>query len=136
VADPPAVAYVYAPDRKAERPMAHLAGFTGVLPVDGYGGYRALAETSQVKLAFCWAHVHRRFHELTAAGPTPIATEVLERVKALYAVEAEICGQTPDARHAVRQTRIRPAIEALEPWSAKRPSWPRPSVTPCLAGQA
>ena len=25
--DPPAVAYVYAPDRKAERPIAHLAGF-------------------------------------------------------------------------------------------------------------
>ena len=25
--DPPGVAYVYAPDRKAERPIAHLAGF-------------------------------------------------------------------------------------------------------------
>jgi transposase len=34
-ADPPAVAYVYAPDRKAERPKAHLAGFHGVLQVDG-----------------------------------------------------------------------------------------------------
>jgi anti-sigma factor RsiW len=33
--DPPAVAYVYAPDRKAERPIAHLADFTGVLQVDG-----------------------------------------------------------------------------------------------------
>jgi transposase len=27
-ADPPGVAYVYAPDRKAERPIIHLAGFT------------------------------------------------------------------------------------------------------------
>ena len=58
-ADPPAVAYVYAPDRKAERPMAHLAGFTGVLQVDGYEGYRALAKGGAVKLAFCWAHVRR-----------------------------------------------------------------------------
>jgi hypothetical protein len=33
--DPPAVAYVYAPDRKAERPIAHLQGFAGVLQVDG-----------------------------------------------------------------------------------------------------
>jgi transposase len=33
--DPPGVAYVYAPDRKAERPMAHLRGFAGVLQVDG-----------------------------------------------------------------------------------------------------
>src|ERR1700761_3116324 len=35
--DPPAVAYVYAPDRKAARPIAHLDGFVGVLQVDGYG---------------------------------------------------------------------------------------------------
>ncbi len=52
-ADPPAVAYVYAPDRKAERPMAHLAGFAGVLQVDGYEGYRALTKGDRVKLAFC-----------------------------------------------------------------------------------
>ena len=38
--DPPGVAYVYAPDRKAERPIAHLAGFKGILQVDGYAGYR------------------------------------------------------------------------------------------------
>src|SRR6478609_8609169 len=34
--DPPGVAYVYAPDRKAERPIAHLEGFKGILQVDGY----------------------------------------------------------------------------------------------------
>jgi transposase len=33
-ADPPGVAYVYAPDRKAERPIAHLAGFMGTLQVE------------------------------------------------------------------------------------------------------
>jgi transposase len=36
--DPPGVAYVYAPDRKAERPIAHLADFKGILQVDGYAG--------------------------------------------------------------------------------------------------
>ncbi len=43
----PAVAYVYAPDRKAERPAAHLQGFRGILQVDGYAGYRALAEPAR-----------------------------------------------------------------------------------------
>jgi len=66
--DPPAVAYVYAPDRKASQPIAHLSGFNGVLQVDGYAGYRALAEKGDVCLAFCWAHVRRRFFELAAAG--------------------------------------------------------------------
>jgi hypothetical protein len=38
--DPPGVAYVYAPDRKAEWPIAHLSGFTGILQVDGYSSYK------------------------------------------------------------------------------------------------
>jgi hypothetical protein len=42
--DPPGVAFVYAPDRKATQPIAHLSGFAGVLQVDGYAGYRALAK--------------------------------------------------------------------------------------------
>lgn len=80
--------------------MAHLARFTGVLQVDGYGGYRPLAEKGQVQLAFCWAHVRRRFYELAAAGPAPIASEALDQIKALYAVETEIRGLEPDARRA------------------------------------
>lgn len=71
--------YVYAPDRKAERPIAHLADFKGVLQVDGYGGYRVLAEHGDVELAFCSSHVRRRFYELAAAGSAPIAGEALER---------------------------------------------------------
>jgi hypothetical protein len=71
--DPPGVVYVYAPDRKAERPIAHLAGFKGILQVDGYGGYRALAENGDVALAFCWSHVRRRFYELAAARAAAIA---------------------------------------------------------------
>jgi hypothetical protein len=47
------VAYVYAPDRKAGRPISHLAGFKGILQVDGYGGYRALAERGDVQRKRC-----------------------------------------------------------------------------------
>jgi hypothetical protein len=59
------VAYVYAPDRKAERPEAHLADFAGILQVDGYSGYTALIRRrQQVSLAFCWGHVRRKFFDL------------------------------------------------------------------------
>jgi transposase len=115
-ADPPGVAYVYAPDRKAERPIAHLAGFKGVLQVDGYGGYRVLAERGNVALAFCWSHVRRRFYELAAAGPAPIATEMLERIAKLYAVESDIRGRPADERRAVRQEKSRLILDDLEPW--------------------
>jgi transposase len=114
--DPPGVAYVYAPDRKAERPIAHLAGFKGILQVDGYGGYRPLTERGDVQLAFCWAHVRRRFYELATAGPAPIASEALERIAGLYAVENDIRGRGAEERRAVRQDRSRPIIDDLEPW--------------------
>jgi transposase len=114
--DPPAVAYVYAPNRKAEQPIAHLAGFTGVLQVDGYAGYRALAEKRAVQLAFCWSHVRRRFYELAVGGPAPIAAEALERIGALYAIEKEIRGRSAEERRAIRQEKSRAVVADLEPW--------------------
>ncbi len=114
--DPPGVAYVYAPDRKAGRPIAHLEGFKGVLQVDGYAGYRKLAEGGEVRLAFCWSHVRRKFYELATPGPAPIASEALEHIAVLYAVEKDIRGRGADERRAVRQQNSRPLLDALEPW--------------------
>jgi transposase len=114
--DPPIVAYVYAPDRKAARPIAHLAGFRGILQVDGYGGYKALAEKGEVQLAFCWSHVRRRFYELAQGGMAPIASEALTRIAALYRIEDEIRGRSADERRTIRQRRSRPLVEALQPW--------------------
>jgi hypothetical protein len=114
--DPPGVAYVYAPDRKADRPIAHLAGFKGILQVDGYAGYRVLADRGDVQLAFCWSHVRRPFYELAAAGPAPIASETLERIAALYTIENDIRGRSAEERRVVRQDRSRPIIDDLEPW--------------------
>lgn len=114
--DPPGVAYVYAPDRKAGRPITHLAGFKGILQVDGYSGYRALAEHADVQLAFCWAHVRRRFYELAVGGPAPIASEALKRITALYVIETEARGRSPDERRAIRQEKSQPLLDAMEPW--------------------
>src|SRR5215210_4139289 len=114
--DPPGVAYVYAPDRTAARPIAHLSGFAGVLQVDGYSGYRALTGGNQVTLAFCWAHVRRRFYELAVGGPAPIASEALTRIAELYRIESDIRGMSAAERCRVRHQKSRPILDALEPW--------------------
>jgi Transposase IS66 family len=114
--DPPGVAYLYAPDRKASQPIRRLQGFVGVLQVDGYAGYKALAERNAVRLAFCWSLVRRRFYELAEAGPAPIASEALVRIAELYRIEGDIRGRSAGERRAARQARSRPVLEALEPW--------------------
>jgi transposase len=113
---PPGVAYVYAPDRKHARPAEHLAGFAGILQVDGYGAYADLAEHGAVVLAFCWSHVRRQFYEIQVKTPAPIASEALVRIAALYAVEADIRGLSADDRRQVRQRRTKPLVEALRLW--------------------
>ena len=110
--DPPMVAYVYAADRKSERAEAHLGDFAGILQVDGYGGYAALAKRRpQIQLAFCWSHVRRKFYEL--ADKSPVATEVLRRVAMLYAIEDEVRGSSAEQRQALRVERARVVVDDL-----------------------
>jgi transposase len=120
---PPAVAYVYARDRKAARPAAHLARFQGTLQVDGYRGFGALAarrKDGAVTLAFCWSHLRRRFHKIHAHNGSPIAAEALLRIRALYGIEREIRGKPPERRHAVRQARSAPLVQDLRRWLEAR----------------
>ncbi len=107
------MAYCYAPDRKAERPIEHLKGFSGTLQVDGYSGYGALARRGDVQLAFCWAHVRRRFYELATQGTSPVAAEVLARIAALYKVEAGIRGASATERQQARADRSAPVVADL-----------------------
>jgi transposase len=117
--DPPIVAYVYAADRKGERAEAHLGEFAGILQVDGYGGYAALAKRrQQISLAFCWAHVRRKFYEL--ANTSPVATEVLRRIALLYAIEDEVRGSPAEQRRAVRHGRSRVIVDELRQYLEAR----------------
>jgi hypothetical protein len=63
-----------------------------ILQVDGYSAYAALTRRhQQIRLAFCWAHVRRKFYEL--AENSPVAADVLRRIASLYAIEDEIRDQ-------------------------------------------
>ena len=47
---------------------------------------------------------------------SPIATEAVERIGALYAIEKEIRGRPPDERREVRNARSRPLLDAMHVW--------------------
>jgi hypothetical protein len=63
----PAAVFFASPDRKGERPLAHLAGFAGVLQADGYAGFNGLYDTGRIVEAACWAHTRRKFFDVHAA---------------------------------------------------------------------
>src|SRR5271167_4971992 len=111
---PAAVWFAYTPDRKGEHPKTHLSNFTGTLQADGYAGFEQIYEAGRIQEAACWAHVRRKFYDLVAAHKSPVATEALERIGALYAIEKEIRGRSPAERREVRNERARPLLESLQ----------------------
>jgi transposase len=116
--DPPGVAFSYAPGRSGQYAEDILKGFSGTLQVDGYAGYNRLLKrpAQDVRLAYCWAHARRKLHEVARTGTTPIADEGLKQIAALYRIEKDIRGQSPEARLAARQARSKPIIDAFETW--------------------
>jgi transposase len=114
--DPPAAVYFYSPDRKAERPASHLASFRGIVQVDGYPGFERLKEGGYIKLAACWAHARRKFYEVHQATGSRVAAEALRRIAELYAIEANIRGQTAQTRQGVRRIKTLPLVDAMKIW--------------------
>ncbi|HYM54246.1 MAG TPA: IS66 family transposase, partial [Solirubrobacteraceae bacterium] len=118
--DPPAVWYRYSPDRKAEHPRAHLQAFRGILQADAYSGFAALYDSGRILEASCWAHARRKFYDLYMSQRSPIATEAIQRIGALYAIEREIRGKTSSERVVVRQERAAPLLDEFHGWLSAR----------------
>ena len=113
---PPAVWFAYSPDRKGENPREHLKLYQGALQADAYAGFHPLYEGGKIYEVACWAHARRKFHEIHIAHASPITGEAIERIAALYAIEAEIRGSTPEIRMTIRQDRARPLFDCLHGW--------------------
>ena len=117
---PPAVSYLYSPDRKGAHARTLLQGCRGFLHADGYAGFDRLYEpattTGEARLVevACWAHGRRKLFDVHAATGSAIAKEALERIAALFEVEAQINGHDPERRIAVRQERSLPLLMDLK----------------------
>lgn len=94
----PVVVFDYRTTRSAEEILKqYFTGYTGCVQTDGYIGYEILTELS-VKHAGCWAHVRRKFVEVTKAMEKArkgkertggSAYEALTKIKGLYEIERQ-----------------------------------------------
>jgi transposase len=112
----PAVWFAYSADRKGEHPRQHLKNFKGALQADAYAGFHHLYGHGAIYEVACWAHARRKFHDIHAIHASPITTEALARIGALYRIEEEVRGKPAELRREVRQTRARPLLDELHKW--------------------
>lgn len=119
--DPPIVVFQHSRSRSAETAKKIFTGFKGgALTVDGYAGYDALGDPKKTNqpwgITYCWTHWRRRFVEHSRTTESPICTEMTERIGQLYRIEAEIRGNDPENRRAIRQKLSKHIVDALRPW--------------------
>jgi hypothetical protein len=96
-----------------------LDHYRGIVQCDGYAAYKNVAEAAcrgAITLAFCWAHLRRKFFDIAKEGNAPIASEALERIAKLYVIEKTIRGQSAGDRRTVRQERSKPLVLELRTW--------------------
>ena len=92
---------LFADGRGTEEIAGQLTGFSGILQVDGYAAYKALARGhgAAIQLAVCLAHARRTFVEVYKTTQSPFAREVIERLQAVYVIKAEIAAGLKLRRH-------------------------------------
>jgi transposase len=116
---PPAVSYLYSPDRKGAHARTLLQCCRGFLHADGYAGFNGLYEpdasgTAPLVEVACWAHSRRKLFDVHATTGSALAKQALERIAALFEVEARINGHDPERRQAMRQERSLPLLPELK----------------------
>ncbi len=113
------VIYLLDPSRGHEVPESHFGPeASGVLEVDRYSGYKAMAQVKSglIVLAFCWAHVRRDFVGVGKSWPelTPWAISWLRRIRHLYQVNRERLQHPRDsAKFQEQDALLRRAVEAM-----------------------
>jgi len=116
----PAAMFYYSPDRGGEHPEQHLAQYAGIMQADAYAGFNGLyvagRKRGPIIEAACWSHGRRKLYELAELQKAPIAIEAVGRIDALFAIEREINGLSPDQRLAVRRERSKPLVDDLQKW--------------------
>jgi transposase len=113
------VIYLLDSSRSHEVPQTHFGSeASGVLEVDRYAGYKAMAQvkSGRMVLAFCWAHVRRDFVGVGKGWPelTPWALSWLRRIRHLYQVNRERLQHPLDsAKFQEQDVLLRRAVERM-----------------------
>jgi transposase len=130
VASAEAISYRILGSRATSAAHEVLGTFAGIAVTDGYAAYEALRRARAgppFTLAHCWSHVRRKYVE--AAPHHPAATEMLDQIGALYAVEARAQQAAPADRLAtvaeLRRTEAARIVRDIQRWVLTTPALPR-----------
>ena len=112
----PIILYQHELSRKHELPQQFLRDFTGYLHSDGYTAYGKLGD---VKNAYCWAHVRRKFHEAIGSQPSKYSHALTgeKYCNLLFKEERKLAHLDANERQEQRKRWIKPIVEEFFSWA-------------------
>jgi transposase len=125
------VIYLLDSSRSHEVPQSHFGPqASGVLEVDRYSGYKAMAQVKSglMVLAFCWAHVRRDFVRVGKGWSelTPWALSWLRRIRHVYSINRErLRHPLGSATFQEQDALLRQALESMRTGAAEELSDPK-----------
>ena len=113
------ILYEYQKTRNASHPREFLKDYSGICVTDGYQVYHTLEkEKEDLKIAGCWVHCRRKFHEALEVIPKDLRKQsvlylIMNQIRAIYREEGKLSGLSSDERTAKRQLVVKPLVDAF-----------------------
>lgn len=113
------ILYEYQKTRNASHPRNFLKNYTGICVTDGYQVYHALEkEREDLRIAGCWVHCRRRFHEALEVIPKAHREEsilylFMKQIQAIYREEGKLSGIPAEERLTQRQLVVKPLVDGF-----------------------
>ena len=98
------ILYEYQKTRNASHPRNFLKNYTGICVTDGYQVYHTLEkEREDLRIAGCWVHCRRRFHEALEVIPKAHREEsilhlFMKQIQAIYREGGKLSGIPAEER--------------------------------------
>ena len=103
--------YQFEPTRSGKIAKEMIGNYEGPIVTDGYGGYKSqYNKMKRIDLAFCWAHVRRKFVDIEKNYPDE-CKKVLDFIDDLFATERE--AQNFDHLAEIRKEKSKSIIDNL-----------------------
>ena len=113
------ILYEYQKTRNASHPREFLRDYAGICVTDGYQVYHTLEkEREDLRIAGCWVHCRRRFHEALEVIPEvhrkkSVLHLLMKQIQAIYREEGKLSGLSSKDRLVQRQLVVRPLVDAF-----------------------
>jgi transposase len=108
-------AYDFTERRSRDGPDEILRRYKGYLQADALKVYDKIYAPGDIVEIACWAHARRYFFDSLATDKT-LATEALDQIRLLYAVEKKAKGLTEPERKLLRLEHSRKILDGIRKW--------------------